>query len=286
MSRPGTSARREPLAARPVPGGDPVVEVRGLSAGYGRSAVLREIDFEVGEGEIRVIMGGSGSGKTTLLRCLLGLKAPSAGEVRMLGKPFGERHPANMHEVRKRMGVAFQSGALFGSMTVGENVQLPLKKHARLDQHTMDIMTRIKLELVNLGGCEDLMPSQLSGGMVKRAAFARALIMDPRLLVFDEPSAGLDPVTSAELDALILELRDATGATIVVVTHELDSALGIADRITVLGQGEVLMTGTVDEVRGSDDERIQDLLNRRRRGGEFDAEAYLERLTERRTRAR
>jgi len=146
----------------------------------------------------------------------------------------------------------------------------------------MDIMTRIKLELVNLGGCEDLMPSQLSGGMVKRAAFARALIMDPTLLIFDEPSAGLDPVTSAELDALILEMREATGATIVVVTHELDSALSIADRITVLAQGEVLMTGTVDEVRNSDDEQLQDLLNRRVRSTEFDAEDYLQRLTERR----
>ncbi len=286
MSQPGTPEVREPSAPRAAPGGEAVVEVRGLTAGYGRTAVLREIDFGVDAGEIRVIMGGSGSGKTTLLRCLLGLKAPSAGEVRLLGKPFGGAHPRNMREVRKRMGVAFQTGALFGSMTVGENVQLPLRKHARLDQHTMDIMTRIKLELVNLGGCEDMMPSQLSGGMVKRAAFARALIMDPKLLIFDEPSAGLDPVTSAELDALILELRDATGATIVVVTHELDSALGIADRITVLGQGDVLLTGTVDEVRASDNEQIQDLLNRRRRGGDFDAEAYLDRLTERRGRKR
>ena len=126
------------------------------------------------------------------------------------------------------------------------------------------------------------MPSELSGGMVKRAAFARALIMDPKLLIFDEPSAGLDPVTSAELDALILELREATGATIVIVTHELESALGIADRITVLGEGEVLMTGTVDEVHDSDDQRIQDLLNRRTRSAEFDVEAYFERLSERR----
>ncbi len=259
-----------------------VVEVDGLIAGYDSHTVLNGVDLAIEEGEIRVIMGGSGSGKTTLLRCLLGLKAPSAGVVRLLGKPFGADHAANMLAVRKKMGVAFQTGALFGSMTVRENIQLPLRHHARLDPHTMDIMTRIKLELVNLGGCEDLMPSQLSGGMVKRAAFARALIMDPKLLIFDEPSAGLDPVTSAELDQLILKMRDATGATMVVVTHELDSAMSIADRITVLAHGDVLMTGTIDEVRNSDDERIQDLLNRRTRRGEFDAEDYLRRLTQRR----
>jgi len=268
-------------APAPAPG-PAAVEVKGLVASYGQHLVLNGVDLSVEAGEIRVIMGGSGSGKTTLMRCLLGLKAPDAGVVRLLDKPFGPDYPANMLEIRKKMGVAFQTGALFGSMTVGENIQLPLRQHARLDRHTMDIMTRIKLEMVNLGGCEDLMPSQLSGGMIKRAAFARALIMDPTLLIFDEPSAGLDPVTSAELDALILEMRKATGATMIVVTHELESALGIADRITVLAGGDVLMTGTVDEVRASDDERIQDLLNRRTRSSEFDAEDYLLRLTERR----
>jgi phospholipid/cholesterol/gamma-HCH transport system ATP-binding protein len=273
----------EAASSVPAPGSGPAaVEVKGLIASYGQQLVLNGVDLNVEAGEIRVIMGGSGSGKTTLMRCLLGLKAPDAGVVRLLDKPFGADYPANMLEIRKKMGVAFQSGALFGSMTVGENIQLPLRQHARLDRHTMDIMTRIKLEMVNLAGCEDLMPSQLSGGMIKRAAFARALIMDPTLLIFDEPSAGLDPVTSAELDALILEMREATGATMVVVTHELDSALEIADRITVLAGGEVLLTGTVDEVRASDDERIQDLLNRRTRSSEFDAEHYLQRLTERR----
>ena len=271
-----------PAAAPRPPADSTIVEVEALAAGYGDRLVLKGVDLRIDEGEIRVVMGGSGSGKTTLLRCLLGLKEPASGTVRVLGKPFGPAYPGNTREARKRMGVAFQAGALFGSMTVGENIQLPLRQHSRLDQHTMDIMTRIKLEQVNLGGCEHLMPSELSGGMVKRAAFARALIMDPKLLIFDEPSAGLDPVTSAELDALILQLRDATGATMVVVTHELDSALGVADRITVLGEGNVLMTGTVDEIRASEDERIQDLLNRRIRRTEFDAEAYLERLTERR----
>ena len=261
---------------------EPDVEVSQLVAAYGTRRVLDGVDLHVEPGEIRVIMGGSGSGKTTLLRCMLGLKAPEAGTIRMLGKAFDQKHPKNLLEVRKRMGVAFQGGALFGSMSVGENIQIPLRQHTRLDQHTMDIMTRIKLELVNLTGFEHLMPSELSGGLIKRAARARAIIMDPKLLFFDEPSAGLDPVTSAELDQLILRVRDATQTTIVVVTHELDSALQIADRITVLGEGHVIMTGTVEEVRNSEDPRIQDMLNRRPREKTIDPDEYLQRLTERR----
>ena len=260
----------------------PVIEVSELVAAYGTRRVLDGINLQVTQGEIRVIMGGSGSGKTTLLRCMLGLKAPESGSITMLDKLFDKKHPKNMLEVRKLMGVAFQGGALFGSMTVGENIQIPLHQHTRLDPHTMDIMTRLKLEMVNLAGFEHLMPSELSGGMVKRAALARAMIMDPKLLFFDEPSAGLDPVTSAELDQLILQLRDATQTTIIVVTHELDSALQIADRITVLGAGHVIMTGTVEEVRNSDDPRIQDMLSRRPREKTIDADEYLQRLTERR----
>jgi phospholipid/cholesterol/gamma-HCH transport system ATP-binding protein len=165
-------------------------------------------------------------------------------------------------------------------MSVGDNVALPLREHTRLDENTIRIMSRLKLEVVNLGGFQDLMPSQLSGGMIKRAALARAIVMDPKLLFFDEPSAGLDPVVSAELDELILRLRDALRMTIVVVTHELESAFKIADTITVLDQGEILLTGRVDEVRRSGNERIQDLLNRRPREIQVDADAYLKRLTE------
>ena len=262
--------------------GAPVIEVQGLTAAYGQRIILDTVDVAVAPGEIRVIMGGSGSGKTTLLRCMLGLKAPQSGGIRMLGMEFDKKHARNMLAVRKRMGVAFQGGALFGSMSVAENIQVPLRQHTRLDQHTMDIMTRLKLDLVNLAGFENLMPSELSGGMIKRAALARALIMDPQLLFFDEPSAGLDPVTSAQLDELILNIRDATGTTIVVVTHELDSALKIADRITVLGEGRVIMTGTVEEVKNSSDSRVQDMLNRRPVEKEVDPEQYLQWLTERR----
>ncbi|MEM6937714.1 MAG: ATP-binding cassette domain-containing protein, partial [Pseudomonadota bacterium] len=182
--------------------------------------------------------------------------------------------------LRKELGVSFQGGALFTSMSVGENVALPLREHTDLDENTIRIMSRLKLEVVNLGGFQDLMPSQLSGGMIKRAALARAIVMDPKLLFFDEPSAGLDPVVAAELDDLILQLRDAMRMSMVVVTHELDSAFKIADKITVLDQGKVLLTGTVDEVKNSKLERVQDLLNRRPRDVKVDAEEYLRRLTE------
>jgi phospholipid/cholesterol/gamma-HCH transport system ATP-binding protein len=242
--------------------------------------VLHGIDFSVNPGEIRVIMGGSGSGKSTLFRHLLGLQRPVSGSVKLFGVDLGEASERELLDVRKRIGVSFQGGALLTSLSVGENVALPLREHTRLDESTIRIMSRLKLEVVNLGGFQDLMPAQLSGGMVKRAALARAIVMDPRLLFFDEPSAGLDPVVSAELDELILRLRDALRMTIVVVTHELESAFKIADTITVLDAGEILLTGTVAAVRASANERIQDLLNRRPREVQVDADAYLRRLTE------
>src|SRR5690606_37876223 len=198
----------------------------------------------------------------------------------LLGVDVARAGPDELLALRRQMGVSFQGGALFTSMTIGENVALPLREHLRLDENTVRIMSRLKLEVVNLGGFQDLMPSQLSGGMGKRAALARAIVMDPRLLFFDEPSAGLDPVVSAELDELILQLRDAMRMSIVVVTHELESACKIADTITVLDHGNVLMTGTVEEVRNSDNERIQDLLNRRPREVDVDVDDYLRRLTE------
>jgi phospholipid/cholesterol/gamma-HCH transport system ATP-binding protein len=271
----GAGARSTAGGSRP----SALIEVGKLEAWYGRRRVLHGIDFSVAPGEIRVIMGGSGSGKSTLLRHLLGLQRPVAGSVRLFGVDLRTASERQLLEVRKRIGVSFQGGALLTSLTVGENVALPLREHTTLDESTIRIMSRLKLEVVNLGGFQDLMPGQLSGGMVKRAALARAIVMDPRLLFFDEPSAGLDPVVSAELDELILRLRDALRMTIVVVTHELESAFKIADTITVLDQGEILLTGTVAEVRASANERIQDLLNRRPRELQVDADAYLRRLT-------
>ncbi|MGQ0800418.1 MAG: ABC transporter ATP-binding protein [Pseudomarimonas sp.] len=259
---------------------EPIIDVTGLEAYYGRRRILHGVDFRVMPGEIRVIMGGSGSGKSTLLRHLLGLQQPRRGVVKLLGTDLGNATSNARVALRRQLGVSFQGGALFTSMTVGENVALPLREHTSLDENTIRIMSRLKLEVVNLGGFQDLMPSQLSGGMIKRAALARAIVMDPKLLFFDEPSAGLDPVVSAELDELILQLRDAMRMSIVVVTHELESAFKIADTITVLDQGNVLLTGTVAEVKASSNERIQDLLNRRPREVEIDVDAYLRRLTE------
>jgi phospholipid/cholesterol/gamma-HCH transport system ATP-binding protein len=255
------------------------IEVNDLVTHYGPREILHGINLTIKEGEIMIIMGGSGSGKSTLLRYLLGLGIPTSGSIKLLGKDITEISPMEMHELRQNMGVAFQGGALLSSMTIGENVQLPLREHTRLDEKTMEIMARMKLEVVNLGGFESLMPAELSGGMIKRAAVARAIVMDPKLMFFDEPSAGLDPVVAAELDELILRLRDAMNMTMVVITHELDSAFKIADRITVLDQGHILMTDTVDEIKNSDNERIQSLLNRRPNNDEIHADEYLNRLT-------
>ena len=256
-----------------------IIEVSNLITHYGRKKILNDVSLDVGKGEIMVIMGGSGSGKSTLLRYMLGLNKPTSGSIKLLGKDITRMTSNELHQMKKQIGVSFQGGALFGSMSVSENIQLPLTEHANLDVNTMRIMSQMKLEVVNLAGFEDLMPSQLSGGMIKRAALARAIILDPKLLFFDEPSAGLDPVVSAELDELILRLRDAMGMTIVVVTHELESAFKIADRITILDRGDILMCGTVEEVKNSDNHRIYNLLHRKPRRDVVDVDDYLQRLT-------
>jgi len=258
---------------------DNIIQITGLNAHYGDVQVLEDINLHIKRGEIMVIMGGSGSGKSTLLRHMLGLNHPSSGQIKILGEDISTISAMQLNKLRQKMGVAFQGGALFGSMTVEENIAFPLRELTRLDNETVKIMTRMKLEIVNLAGFGELMPSQLSGGMLKRAAVARAIIMDPQVLFFDEPSAGLDPVVSAELDDLIISLKKALNITIVVVTHELESAFKIADRITVLDHGEILISGSVDEVRQSDNERIQELLNRTPREQLINAEEYLHRLT-------
>lgn len=256
-----------------------VIEVRDLVTHYGTRQILNGVSVDIVEGEIMVVMGGSGSGKSTLLRHLMALQRPTSGTIKILGEDVWNLSAKALFDLRKKLGVTFQGGALFSSMTVGENIMLPLYEHTKLDRLTMEIMARMKLEVVELAGFEDLMPSELSGGMIKRAAVARAIIMDPRILFFDEPSAGLDPVVSSQLDDLILRLREAMGMTICVVTHELESAFKIADRITVLDKGDVLFVGTVEELKKHPSERIQNLLNRRSEEAEIDADEYLRRLT-------
>ena len=209
----------------------PVIAARDLRVQYGDREVLHGLTFDVLHGETVVVIGGSGSGKSTLLRTLVGLEKPSSGEVRIKGVDITKASARDMDDIRKKIGLAFQGGALIGSLSVGENIALPLLEHTTLKPTTIEVMVRIKLEQVGLSGFENYSPAQLSGGMRKRAAFARAMAMDPEILFFDEPSAGLDPITAAGIDDLILDLKKAYSLTMVVVTHELASAFLIADRI-------------------------------------------------------
>lgn len=255
------------------------VEVTHLDFGYEEDRqILYDINLHVHQGEIMAIMGGSGSGKTTLLRHLIGLMPPQPGKVKLLGKDIGTLDKLAMLELRRKIGVAFQFGALFSSLSVAENIKLPLRELTHLDEKTMDIMARLKLEIVDLSGFGDLMPSALSGGMVKRASVARAIIMDPKLLFFDEPSSGLDPVVSSQLDDLILKLREAMDMSVVVVTHDVESAFKIADRITILDKGRILACDRPERIRSSTNERVQNLLNRRSEEAEIDPAEYLRRI--------
>jgi len=240
----------------------PAIVVKNLRVNYGTREILHGINFEVPAGETMVILGGSGSGKSTLLRTLVGLERPSGGEIWIRGKNFAGMSEAERDELRTKMGMSFQSGALFGSMTVGENVALPLREHTSLDDSTIEIMVRLKLDQVGLSGFEDYMPAQLSGGMKKRAAIARALAMDPEILFFDEPSAGLDPIIAAGIDELILKLKKAFRISIVVVTHELASAFLIADRMILLDKGNIVANGTTSELRASQQPRVRQFLDR------------------------
>ena len=254
---------------------EPVIAVEDLTTHFGQERILSDVNLDVRPREIMVIMGASGSGKSTLLYHLLGLLSPTSGTARILGRDIATIGQAELTRLRCRMGVAFQGGALFSSMTVGENIMLPLQEHTDLDETTMRIMARMKIEVVNLAGAEALMPSQLSGGMAKRAALARAIAMDPTILFCDEPSAGLDPIVAAAIDQLILDLRAAFGMTVVAVTHELESAFAIADRICVIDGGEVVIVDTVESVRACADQRVQDLLNRRVQVPEVDPDAIM-----------
>lgn len=238
------------------------ISVRDLRVNYGDREILHGVTFEVHAGETLVILGGSGSGKSTLLRTLVGLERAASGEVWVSGKNLAVITPAELADIRKRMGMSFQGSALFGSMTVGENVALALREHTPLDRSTIEIVVRLKLEQVGLSGYENYMPAQLSGGMKKRAAVARALAMDPQILFFDEPSAGLDPIIAAGVDELILKMKKAFGMTIVVVTHELASAFLIADRMVLLDRGVVVASGTVHEMQTSTHPRVRQFLDR------------------------
>jgi phospholipid/cholesterol/gamma-HCH transport system ATP-binding protein len=239
------------------------IEVRDLVTHYGDREVLKGISFDVPKGSTTVILGGSGCGKSTLLKHLIGLLRPTSGSIMINGEDITRMNEDQMNGVRRKMGVLFQGAALLNSMTLADNVALPMREHTDLEESTIQIMVRMKLELVGLSGFDDYYPSQLSGGMKKRAGIARAMALDPAFLFFDEPSAGLDPVTAAGLDELIIRLNRAFRMTIVVVTHELPSVFMIADYIIMLDAGKVIFQGTLDELRASRNERIQMFLHRK-----------------------
>ena len=239
-----------------------MISLRNLRVSYGEREILHGISFDVMHGETLVILGGSGSGKSTLLRTLVGLERPSSGEIWLKGQNIAAISSDEMDEIRKKIGMSFQGGALFGSMTIGENVALPLREHTKLEDSTIEIILRLKLDQVGLSGFENYMPAQLSGGMKKRAAVARALAMDPEILFFDEPSAGLDPIIAAGVDQLILELKQAFHMTIIVVTHELASAFLIADRMVLIDKGNVVAIGSKEEMRLSTHPRVRQFFDR------------------------
>jgi phospholipid/cholesterol/gamma-HCH transport system ATP-binding protein len=259
----------------------PMISLRDVRVSYDDDReILHGITFDVQRGETLVILGGSGSGKSTLLRTLVGLQRASSGEIWIGGQNFAKISEKERNEIRKRMGMSFQGGALFGSMTVGENVALPLRQHTKLENPTIEIMVRLKLDQVGLSGFEDFLPSQLSGGMKKRAAVARALAMDPEILFFDEPSAGLDPIIAAGIDQLILELQKAFHMTIIVVTHELASAFLIADRMVLINKGVLTAMGTADEMRNSTHPKVRQFLDRIPEPAVAQELDYLQMLTE------
>jgi len=261
------------------PSKESAISVRDLRVRYGEREILHGISFEVARGETLVILGGSGSGKSTLLRTLVGLQPASSGEVWMRGADIAKMSDEDLDETRKKIGMSFQGGALFGSMTVGENVCLPLREHTQLEESTIQIIMRLKLEQVGLAGFESYMPSQLSGGMKKRAAVARAMAMDPEILFFDEPSAGLDPIIAAGIDNLIVKLKKAFRMTIVVVTHELASAFIIADSMLLIDKGNIVAQGAMDEMQASKHPRVRQFLDRIAEPEVSDEMNYLQMLT-------
>jgi phospholipid/cholesterol/gamma-HCH transport system ATP-binding protein len=231
---------------------DPVVEVEGLSVRFGENQVLSNVDAQFVKGEISVILGASGSGKTTVLKHVLGLLEPEIGTVRLFGRNLSEMSASELAKTRTRLGMLFQQGALLNSVNVARNARVPLEQHTDLPSPLIDRIVMTKLKLVGLEDSWDTMPDELSGGMRKRASLARALALDPELLLCDEPSSGLDPLSSEALDELLLELKQALDMTMVIISHDLESVRRVADRVFFLHSGQILFEGTMDEAEASD----------------------------------
>jgi phospholipid/cholesterol/gamma-HCH transport system ATP-binding protein len=227
------------------------LDVRNVTAAYGSRTILDDISVSFRPNEVTVIMGRSGCGKSTLLKTLSGLLRPKSGEIMADGRNILAMRQSEFDDVLMRWGMLFQNAALLNSLTVGENVALPVREHTHLHDHVVDIMVEMKLSMVGLAGCKDLMPDELSGGMRKRAGLARALVLDPEVLFLDEPVTGLDPVIAAGIDALVLRLKKALRMTMVVVSHDVQSVMRIADRIVMIADGKLLAEGPAEEIRNS-----------------------------------
>jgi len=260
-----------------------VIEVKDLVRKFGDRTVLDGVNLKVYRGETFVIMGGSGCGKSTLLRHMIGNLKPTSGRAFLLGTDITDLYGSELDGLRKKIGMSFQSSALFDSMTVSENVSLPLREHTKLEKSVIDTIIKMKLELVGLRGFEDLMPSEISGGMKKRVGLARAIAMDPQIVFYDEPTAGLDPIVAAVIDKLIIDFSKKLSITTVVVTHDMKSVFAIADKIAMLYEGKVLEVGTADEIKSSKNEMVQQFIQ-----GSFDGpikffqqkQDYLEQLVQ------
>ncbi len=239
-----------------------IVEVAHLIAGYEENQVLDDVTIHAPENKITIVMGSSGCGKTTLLKNLIRLNQPWSGSVKLFGQEITDLDEPEFNAILKKVGVMFQNGALLGSMTVADNVAIPLEQHTDLGPEMIRKLVEIKLRLVGLGHAIDRFPSELSGGMRKRAAMARAIALDPPLLFGDEPSAGLDPVTSAGLDELILKMRDQLGITVMLVSHEVSSINRIADHVIFLDDGKVLFCGPIKEAKSAGIEQIDDFFEK------------------------
>ena len=257
---------------------EPIIQVKNLVAAYNNQVVLDGINLDVYPGESMIILGRSGCGKSTFLRHLIGLAKPTDGNILIKNKDITAINEDERIEILKKVGMLFQSAALFNSMTVGDNVAFPLRAHTDLKESVIQIMTKMKLQLVGLAGTENHMPSQLSGGMKKRAGLARSIAMDPEILFCDEPSAGLDPIVAAGLDNLILKLKKAFKMTIVIVTHELESVYIIADRIAMMHNGKIIAVGTKEELQNNTHPIVQQFLNRQADKEVIEREKYLSNL--------
>ena len=243
-----------------APTGQPILELRGVQKFFDGRQVLKDINLSVAAGETLVIIGGSGCGKSTLLQTVIGEYKPDVGHVFIDGDDACCASPKDLDRIRRKFGILFQSGALYSSMTVGENVALPLREHTDLDEKIVQMIIKMKLELVGLRDFENLMPAQISGGMRKRVGLARAIALDPKIVFYDEPSAGLDPIATSVIDQLVIDLRTKLGVTSIVVTHDMKSAMRIADRVAMLYNGEFIAVGPPRDFTNPTDPRVRQFV--------------------------